>query len=235
VITMKKIIAVALFLVMVQNANATIIDSGTYLTDTDTGLDWLDVTASQGRTYKDVSNQFGTGGDFEGWEYATGNQFNTLVSNYVGLATPIATTEKFIHAEGAIDGLVSLLGSTLDKVYLDLYGVTYDEKKGYVEGEGLDYTAGIIIDTFYVGPVSKAYQVAMIWDYDIGLLTSDYTKTYNSNIPDYAYNAGWGSYLVRATSMVPTPATLPLLALGLLGLLIRRRCSTSSLLSKLSQ
>jgi len=230
---MKKLFAVALFLGMTQNANATIVDYGAYLTDTDTGLDWLDVTASQGRTFNDVSSQFGAGGDFEGWQYATGNQFNTLVSNYVGLATPITTTEKFIHVEGAIDGLVNLLGSTIDKWYLDYFGMTYDEAKGYVEGEGLDYTAGIIIDVYNVQPLSTAYQVAMIWDYDIGLLTSDYTRTYNSNIPDYAYNVGWGSYLVRSSVGVPTPATLSLFAFGLFGFFAQRRRSTNLSLSKL--
>lgn len=35
-------------------ANAAFIDSGTYLTDTTSGLDWLDVTASVNRTYNDV-------------------------------------------------------------------------------------------------------------------------------------------------------------------------------------
>ena len=39
--------------------------------DTVSGLDWLDVNLSVNRSYIDVSTQFGIGGDYEGWRYAT--------------------------------------------------------------------------------------------------------------------------------------------------------------------
>ncbi len=39
--------------------------------DTATGLEWLDVTFSVNRSYLDVSSQFGTGGDYEGFRHAT--------------------------------------------------------------------------------------------------------------------------------------------------------------------
>jgi hypothetical protein len=55
--------------------------------DTGTGLKWLDVTISVNRSFNDVSGQFGTGGDFQGWRYATGAEvLNLIVSNTVPLA-----------------------------------------------------------------------------------------------------------------------------------------------------
>ena len=39
--------------------------------DPSTGLEWLKLTFSVNRTYNDVSTQFGTGGDFEGFRHAT--------------------------------------------------------------------------------------------------------------------------------------------------------------------
>ena len=66
------------FLSTLFQANAAIIDNGSYTTDTESGLDWLDVTLSINRSYSDVSSQFGSGGDFEGWRYATGIEFDMV-------------------------------------------------------------------------------------------------------------------------------------------------------------
>jgi hypothetical protein len=49
---MKKILvagATALVLLCSNVANAACIDSGTYLTDTTAGLDWLDITTTDNR------------------------------------------------------------------------------------------------------------------------------------------------------------------------------------------
>lgn len=52
--------------------------------DTGTGLKWLDVNISANRSFNDVSAQFGAGGDFQGWRYATGTEvLNLIVSNTV--------------------------------------------------------------------------------------------------------------------------------------------------------
>jgi len=53
--------------------------------DTVTGLDWLDVTASLGRSFHDVNNEFGPGGDFEGWRYAIESELVTLFLTSVGV------------------------------------------------------------------------------------------------------------------------------------------------------
>lgn len=52
-------------------------DGQNFTRDTVTGLDYLDVDLSAGRTFDDLmgndgSNEFGPGGDFEGWRHATG-------------------------------------------------------------------------------------------------------------------------------------------------------------------
>lgn len=55
--------------------------------DTGTGLEWLDVNTSVNRSFNDVSGQFGAGGDFQSWRYATGAEvLNLIVSNTVPLA-----------------------------------------------------------------------------------------------------------------------------------------------------
>ncbi len=55
--------------------------AGSITRDTATGLDWLDVPISQGRTFLDVAGEFGSGGDFEGFRHATEAEFQSLVVN----------------------------------------------------------------------------------------------------------------------------------------------------------
>jgi hypothetical protein len=56
------------------------------LTVSTSGLDWLGVTFSVNRSYNDASSQFGVGGDFAGWRYAAGLEFNGLVGHWTGVA-----------------------------------------------------------------------------------------------------------------------------------------------------
>jgi len=85
-------------------ASTNIIDHGDYLTDTLSGLDWLDVTQSVNRSFNDVSAQFGTDGDYEGYRYATGLEYNGLVKNYTDEEIDVNNYETIVIAEGKIDG-----------------------------------------------------------------------------------------------------------------------------------
>jgi hypothetical protein len=111
----KNLAALALCAAVASQAHATIVDHGDYLSDTVTGLDWLDVTKSANMSFDYVSTQFGAGGLFAGWRYATGNEFNALVGSYTG--TLPTTYDLVSHNEGEIDGLGILLGSTFDQAY----------------------------------------------------------------------------------------------------------------------
>lgn len=71
-------------------------------------LAWLDVTFTTDMSFNDVSAQLGAGGTHEGWRYATGDEFNTLVSHYTG--EPISGYTKVYQEVDKIDGLVSRLG-----------------------------------------------------------------------------------------------------------------------------
>lgn len=64
--------------------NASIIDNGTYVTDTATGWDWLDLTQTAGMSYDDVTLQLGPGGLYEGWSYATRAELETLWGAFGG-------------------------------------------------------------------------------------------------------------------------------------------------------
>jgi hypothetical protein len=49
--------------------------------DTATGLNWLDLTETSGKSRDDVVTQLGTGGVYDGWRYATSSEVVTLWGN----------------------------------------------------------------------------------------------------------------------------------------------------------
>jgi hypothetical protein len=67
------------------NVNALLIDNGSYTTDIDTELDWLDASYTIGKNYYEASAGFDTHLD-GGWRYATvaevDNIFSKLFDGY---------------------------------------------------------------------------------------------------------------------------------------------------------
>ena len=60
--------------------------SFSWTADSSTGFDWLDfdggpALSAVGRSWDDVSAQLGSGGDYEGWDFATRAQVNGFVLN----------------------------------------------------------------------------------------------------------------------------------------------------------
>ncbi len=112
---MKKIILLFCCFV-VSAANATLIStdwqsSGDQLItiDNEAGLEWLDWSYTQNRSFLDVSSQFGVGGEFEGFRYANKNELTTLYSN-VGFTFPISD---------------SVSNVSLAQNFTDLFGITF--------------------------------------------------------------------------------------------------------------
>ena len=193
------------------NVNAALIDNGTYTSDDVSGLDWLDVTETAGLSYNDVQTQLAIRGLYEGWMYATAIQFNELISNYVGYAVNGGEKPNYFVGD-RIDGLVVLLGSTLDTSYLDEFGATFDATNGYAEGDGVDFSYGLLAQGTDWGP-----RRAMIMD-DNREGMRDYSDAYEVvSYPDDP-QISIGSYLIR-TSVVPVPAAVWLFGSGLIGLI----------------
>ena len=74
--------------------------------DSSTNLAWLDINQTTNRSFLDVSGQFGPGGAFEGWRYATKSEVMTFFTN-AGIDVTNA-----VDSYAAISGLMTLVGTT---------------------------------------------------------------------------------------------------------------------------
>lgn len=79
-------------LIMTGSANAELVetnwlnDSDGFATlDTNSGLEWLDLTLTDGWSINQVKAEIGAGGQFEGWRLATAYEVHDLMRNYFGV------------------------------------------------------------------------------------------------------------------------------------------------------
>ena len=84
--------------------------------DSATGLEWLDLTFTDGRSYIDVSSNFGPGGDFEGYRYATQSEVEALFINAGIPDVPGTSTGNF----GPIANFLTFLDTTSTNLALGI-------------------------------------------------------------------------------------------------------------------
>lgn len=164
--------------------------------DTDTGLEWLDVNLSISRSFNDVSSQFGVGGDYEGFRYATVSDFNALFDHVVQIAgNDSSLTKDDIYSVGSdVDIYIEMLGTTGDAIgYPDVIS-------GIIPVSHLDYLSQVAV-----------YEVEGSQQFGGPRFTGG--TTYMSTAHPYV-----GSWLVRDVTVVPLPAAIWLFSFGLLSL-----------------
>ncbi len=206
------------------NANAIIIDNGIYTTDTATGFDWLDVTETLNMPQTLVSAEI-LSGTLNGWRYATGAEFDELVSNF-GIAPQNNTC---INGGAYCD----LLGGEIVQIenFVNLLGDTRLPSNSGGQNFISGITRGILSDTDDSRPFPY-YWSALVSDYDFErnyapgdiIYGEDYIVTHTSSGYEGDSPTFGGSFLVR---QIPEPSTLLLLAPSLLGLFLYKKINTS--------
>lgn len=213
---MLSIIFYRLILVMTLSfssmaAHAAIIDNNTYLTDTTTGLDWLDLTATIGMTFDEITSSQSTG-NLVGWELASASQLNQLIYNSTGVD---ASYQYGYYANTYGDSLLVLqttLGLTSISEGNDgTNSVTSYYSQGYLLGDS-GWLSG-----YYLATMSTNSQVN---EPTSGVLSLFKTATYRGN---FTYPA----YLVRDSQISPVPepdtSAMLLMGAGVMGFMARRR------------
>jgi len=175
---------------------SSIVDLGNITRDTESNLDWLDVSATQGMTFTEVQQALLAGGSFESWRLATHAEFLTL-STQLGLSPLLRG-----YPESEIETTIQLLGDTYDN-FLDATNHAND-----VSPTGFGATQGIIVDaelfdgrggTNYFEMIFISIEDIDLVDRATGVFVSDETADirYYQTLPDDSY----GSFLVRSTAV----------------------------------
>jgi len=188
------------------SAEAALIDNGTYISDTDSHLDWLKVEPTRGLGFNGVSAQMGVGQAFYGWSYATGAQFDVLMLGQGAIpdSGPCYWGGAFCGNSpanvAAATYVSNLLGETRSAT------ITFGPSK----------TEGFLADIPPGGANIVRFTASLTGSY--GEIDTYYSTT------DQRYDVA--SFLVRP-SAVPVPGSLWLLSSGLLGLIGIGRRKTS--------
>lgn len=199
--TIPSAFALSLALLLAAPAGATLIDLGNVTRDTDSGLEWLDLTETLGLSYGDVTS----GPLFAaGWRYPTDAEVYDL-----GLRA-FDTDASAYRVENGGRSLIIRQQSEAAVGLMDLIGVTASN------GEPFYGTLGIFLE----GEKGKYRTMHVAYDGGGGSMFAlhFYTLVPNDRI---------GHTLVRAS--VPEPGAVLFLVIGLAGLAARLgRCSNAA-------
>jgi len=195
------------------NSHAVLINNGGYTTDSESGLDWLDLTYTSNISY---SNALMVAESIEdgGWTYATPEQVESLYSQ---IFTTYSQDDPTSWSDGSdrVSPWESVWDSTLTQAeqYFSLFGVntlTYDPYVHHRKTHGLVGDAYSNVVTVYG---VEAFDVWSSEQSDYINLLSDHW--YGSD-PDRT-TPNHGTYLVR-TTVVPLPPSILLFVTGLASL-----------------
>lgn len=192
--------------------NAVIIDHGRYLTDTQSGLDWLDVTSTVNMTPDQVNAELIPGGNYYGWRYATDIDLLNLIVNFTDQNRP--ESGYFEHNMDKIDELIELLGDTLQTYWIHFFGVPYPG----VVSQTIGFTRNTHDPRFFISMIVNGD------DDPVSSFNRDYSiiNFRVDNWPTGFYDVG--SFLVRDSSInIPEPPPFILMTFFLLLLMIKTR------------
>jgi hypothetical protein len=193
----KTILEALLLLLVSVQVNAAIIDNGSWTADTESSLDWLDLSATTGYSYNNVLESYSS------WRHAT---YDEVVDMYDQIFTSVDFSSELIWHD-VNDGTESDMEA---EIFKNLFGITFSD--------------GSLIKSigFYMREDNNLGFLGTLDRVENGN-SRIYTTYYPSSYDFDSINPEWGHFLVRVTS-VPEPTTPLLFLAGMLGLGIVRRC-----------
>lgn len=218
---MKKFGCQALFCVSLialpAAANADLVDRGFVTYDTQSGLEWLDLSQTQGLSFDQVSAQLGTGGLYAGYRYATSLEAQGLLTEF-GLPIVAYTTYATNTWQLNLTYFDALLGLNVRGLG-PAYG--FEAETGDTVGgayKQLFYGDGSSMNTAMNADPTDAVGVGDRLVSRDAEVTVGYSSSYaERNLSHFLVRVG------QPVTAVPEPAVYALMLIGLAGLVLRAR------------
>lgn len=212
-INLLKKITVLVMLMLSSAANATLIEldssygTDTITRDTSSNLEWLDPLYGAGwlpntgyccYSYNQTKDEFGIGGYFEGFRFATGAEVYQLFYSSAGI------NETLPDYEDSVLNLINILGDTFsaDFGYANFYATT-----AYYDNNGVASIASL--ETNVLANNQGAYNT--------------YAYISQDSVDPNTNGGPYGSFLVRNAVQVSEPPALGILLLGMATIYTRHR------------
>ena len=200
----RALVLALLSVLLSAPVHASLVDLGSRTLDRDTGLEWLDLTLTQGQSLAAVRAGFGGFTSTQGWRVADQDELSTLY-----------TSAGFRFATGGNRPEQSEIDAAL--LLTSLLGVTSVRAVG-------PFTVTEAIGWYDPVPAVAGAGRRGAVNFQSNSAGTPFTGSagFGSFFVDTRVEAGVGTFLVRSASTVPAPPALALLIVAALGL--RRRC-----------
>jgi hypothetical protein len=191
-----RFLSFSILLLLSFAAHSSLVDNGSYTSDTVSGLDWLDLTATDNLTPTAALAANA------GWRHASNSEvedlFNQLFPNYFSNQT----SQNLYYDE---DGINSIQWDNLN-AFADLFGWTQ------LNGVGVHYYSyGLYLDEDHIWRSMGGF-LDLYYNNTVMVTGMEFTNTYSAN---YSHE-NFGTFLVQTA--VPVPAAVWLFGSALAGL-----------------
>jgi hypothetical protein len=213
----SKAIAWLSLLACTVEVQAALIDEGLITVDSSTGLQWLDLTQSNGYSFAQMTGQLAAGGQFAGWRIATAAEVANILTQVGFPVTPYQRFETFSTVNGqlvvtpqltqqiaAFDSLFGLNVHGLGPAY-GFEAEVSDVIPGASTYHPLFYGTGSLANTQFASDANSG--VTGNGSYVYHEVTTGYEE--------HTADANTAFFLVQAIPAVPDPSTYSLMLMGL--------------------
>ena len=210
-------LALVSMLALGSGSQAALLDKGLITVDTATGLQWLDLTESNGYTFAQMTAQLAPGGLFTGWRIATAAEVGNVLTEVGFPVTPYKRFESFMTVNGNL--VVTPLLTQQIAAFGDLFSLNV---KGLGPGYGFQAEVSDIIPgtsnyhPLFYGTASVA-NTQFASDADSGVTGNGWYVYHEvtTGFEEHTADANTAFFLVQGVPAIPEPETYALIVLGL--------------------